>query len=121
MAGINANFNRGINFGGLNQAGVAKNEQQAKNEKEFLIQKDEPLDSFVKTNNELQEAKKEDDKPQKSDGGNKKDKKSFGDYLNKHLNKCGGAENLTRHNDPEATAAGAFIVAFFDWAIHGFQ
>ena len=74
MAGINgfgANFNRGINVGGLNQAGNAKNTQQAKNELSELKLNTNQVDGFVRTNNEVQEAKK-DDKPKEGGDGAKK-------------------------------------------------
>lgn len=125
MAGINgfgANYNKGINVGGLNQSGNAKNTQQAKNELTELKLNTNQLDGFVKSNNaEVQEAKKEDDKPKEGGDGAKKGKKSYGDYLNKHLNKFGGGEGLNLQADTEATAAGCVIVAFLDWAVHGFQ
>lgn len=47
----------------------------------------------------------------------------YGAYLQKYstkfeTNNCAG---LANQKDPEATAAGCMIAAFFDWAFHGFK
>ena len=68
MAGINGfgNVNKGVNFGGLNQAGNAKNAQQAKNETELKLNTNQ-VDGFVKSNNA--EQTREEDKPKINEGG----------------------------------------------------
>ena len=135
MAGINefgannfGNYGNNINKVGqkaqnLKQQGVANNQAETLN-----FKKTEAADGFFKSTTTQKAEQKEsadNDKDQKElkkkDKSGKKRKKSYGDYLNKHLDKLGGGENLTMHNSPEAAAAGAVIVAFFDWAIHGFQ
>ena len=126
MAGINgfgANFNKNSQVGRLGQGGqTQKKAQTQKKELTELKLNTNQVDGFVKSKEakpaeEPQFAKKKD-----GDGnGGKKDKKSFGDYLNKHLDKFGGGEGLNNQANPEATAAGVVIVAFCDWAIHGFQ
>lgn len=49
----------------------------------------------------------------------------YGAYLQKHVSKFDRAYNdgtgITSQKDPEATAAGCVIVAFFDWMFHGFK
>lgn len=100
MAGINgfgANYNKGINVGGLNQSGNAKNTQQAKNELTELKLNTNQVDGFVKSNNA--EQTREEDKPKFDEGGDgakgKGNGKSFWENFNNRRNK--GDEDKAQH------------------------
>lgn len=86
MAGING-F-RNVNLGGVNQTGAAKGTQQAKLETESLIQKNDQLDGFVKSNNA--EQTREEDKPKFDEGGDGK-KKGWKEKLGKFFENYGNA------------------------------
>lgn len=46
---------------------------------------------------------------------------SFGRYIDKHTKLSGGPERIQANPACEAQCAGIVIVAFFDWAFHGFD
>ena len=113
MAGINGigNVNK-VNLSGVNQAGAAKNAQQAKNETENLKLDDNQLDGFVRSNNDVQEAKK-DDEPKQGGDGAKKGKgngKSWKDnYLSRVAEKLKWKQDQPFNPNPNAGSG------TFDW------
>ena len=119
MAGINANFNRGFNVGGLNQTGNTRNTQQAKNDVQQELKLNlNQVDGFARSNNA--EQTKEEDKPKFSQGGDG-EKKSFGHFYNKRMgDRTGDGEDLIKRceADPEGTGAAvpvAALLALWDW------
>ena len=96
MAGINANFNRGFNVGGLNQTGNTRNTQQAKNDVQQELKLNlNQVDGFARSNNDVQEAKKKDDEPkQGGDGAKKGWKEKLGEFFQKL------GESLVREGNP---------------------
>ena len=93
MAGINGFGN--VNLGGVNQTGATKDTQQTKLETESLLQKNDQLDGFVKSNDV--EQTKEEDKPKFDEGGDGK-KKGWKEKLGEFFQKLG--ESLVREGNP---------------------
>ena len=117
MAGINGFGN--VNLGGVNQIGAAKGTQQTKLETESLLQKNDQLDGFVKSN-DVEQTKKEDDKPKINEGGDG-EKKSYGHFFNKRMgDRTGDGEDLIKRCDADPEGAGAAapiaaLLALWDW------
>ena len=121
MAGIHGfgNVNKGVNFGGLNQAGNAKNAQQAKNETELKLNTNQ-VDGFVKSNNA--EQTREEDKPKINEGGDGK-KKGWKEKLSEFSRRYGEAlkrNNATFELDDFVTAFGQAIGSY-GWNEDPFQ
>ena len=117
MAGINGFGN--VNLGGVNQIGAAKGTQQTKLETESLLQKNDQLDGFVKSN-DVEQTKKEDDKPKEGGDGAKKGWKEKLSEFGRRYGEALKRNNATFELDDFITALGQTIGSY-GWNEDPFQ